>query len=183
MTFIEAVVLGIVQGLTKFIPISSSAHLIIVPWLFQWNDPAFTSLPFDVALHLGTLVAVLVFFANDWIRIFRAGIQSVIDRKIGNDPDRKLAWFLLIGSIPGGMADVLLESKINDWFHPPNTSIQSSAMIVMAIIIVLLVAICWLLVLCHQGSHHIHNDGEDRIRTSMKRDSLSDFRFITKSDG
>ena len=56
---LQAIVLGIVQGLTEFIPVSSSAHLIIVPWLFGWNDPALTSLPFDVALHLGTLIAVV----------------------------------------------------------------------------------------------------------------------------
>ena len=123
MTTIEAVILGIVQGLTEFIPISSSAHLIIVPWLFQWTDPALTSLPFDVALHLGTLVAVLWYFSDDWLRLVRAGIRSLIERKIGDDPDRKLAWFLLIGSIPGGIAGVLLEGKINDWFHQPNTPI------------------------------------------------------------
>ena len=72
MVVIEAIILGIVQGLTEFIPISSSAHLIIIPWLFNWNDPALTSLPFDVALHMGTLVAVLAFFADDWVRLFDA---------------------------------------------------------------------------------------------------------------
>ncbi|MCL4367995.1 MAG: UDP-diphosphatase, partial [Actinobacteria bacterium] len=63
MLSLQAVVLGLVQGLTEFIPISSSAHLIIIPWLFGWSDPALTSLTFDVALHLGTLVALLAFFA------------------------------------------------------------------------------------------------------------------------
>ncbi|MEO8391375.1 MAG: undecaprenyl-diphosphatase UppP [Chloroflexota bacterium] len=164
MTFIEAIVLGIVQGLTEFIPISSSAHLIIVPWLLQWNDPALTSLPFDVALHLGTLVAVLVFFAADWIRIIRAGIQSVVERKIGDDPDRKLAWFLLIGSIPGGIAGVLLESKINDWFHTPNTPIQSSAMIVMAIIIALLGAA---LLLAEKRARHNRKLDELTLRDTL----------------
>ena len=60
MTYIQALILGLVQGLTEFIPVSSSAHLVVVPWLFGWTNPALTSLPFDVALHLGTLVAVLV---------------------------------------------------------------------------------------------------------------------------
>jgi undecaprenyl-diphosphatase len=62
LQIIQAIILGIIQGVTEFIPISSSAHLIIVPWLFGWTGPALTSLPFDVALHLGTLVAVLWFF-------------------------------------------------------------------------------------------------------------------------
>ena len=151
MTTIEAVILGIVQGLTEFIPISSSAHLIIVPWLFQWTDPALTSLPFDVALHLGTLVAVLWYFSDDWLQLVRAGIRSLIERKIGDDPDRKLAWFLLIGSIPGGIAGVLLEGKINDWFHQPNTPIQANAMIVMAVIIALLGTV---LLLAEKLAHH-----------------------------
>ena len=103
---ILAIILGIVQGLTEFIPISSSAHLIIVPWLFQWNDPILESLTFDVALHLGTLVALLWFFAPDWVRLIRAGVASLVERKIGGDPDRKLGWFIVNGTIPGGIAGV-----------------------------------------------------------------------------
>ncbi len=119
MTIIQSIILGLVQGLTEFIPISSSAHLIIVPWLFGWNDPALTSLPFDVALHLGTLLAVLAYFAADWVRLIRAGVASIVERKIGADPDRRLAWLLVIGCIPGAIVGVLAESKINDLFHAP----------------------------------------------------------------
>ena len=137
-TILQSIILGILQGLTEFVPISSSAHLIIVPWLFGWTDPALTSLPFDVALHLGTLVAVLWFFAGDWVRLFRAGVASLRERKIGADPDRRLAWLLVIGVIPGGIAGVLLESKIDAWFHTPNTPIQPMAMMIMAVIIALL---------------------------------------------
>src|SRR5512137_154653 len=100
---IEAIILGFVQGATEFIPISSSAHLIIIPWLFQWTDRALESLTFDVALHLGTLLALLVFFAADWVRLIRAGIASIVERKIGDDLDRRLAWLLIIGCIPGGI--------------------------------------------------------------------------------
>ena len=74
MLILKAILLGVVQGLTEFIPISSSAHLVIIPWLFQWDDPALESLTFDVALHLGTLAALLSFFAKDWARIIRAVI-------------------------------------------------------------------------------------------------------------
>ena len=140
-TVIQSIILGLVQGLTEFIPVSSSAHLIIVPWLFNWTDPALTSLPFDVALHLGTLVAVLVFFAGDWVRLIRAGLASLVERKIGADPDRRLAWLLLIGCIPGGIVGVLAESKINDLFHAPGAPIRPGAMIVMGFIIAVLGAL------------------------------------------
>ena len=103
ITIVQAIILGIVQGLAEFIPISSSAHLIIVPWLFGWDDPILGSLTFDVALHIGTLIALLWFFAPEWIRLIRAGISSIVERKVGDDPDRKLAWFIVIGTIPGGL--------------------------------------------------------------------------------
>jgi len=144
VTILQAIILGIVQGLTEFIPISSSAHLVIIPWLFQWTDPALESLTFDVALHLGTLLALLVFFATDWVRLIRAGIASIVERKIGSDLDRRLAWLLIIGCIPGGIAGVLLESKITELFHAPNAPIQSAAMVAMGIIIALLGALLFL---------------------------------------
>ena len=131
----QAIILGFVQGATEFIPISSSAHLIIIPYLFGWKDPAITSLTFDVALHLGTLVALLVYFASDWLRLIRAFYRSVVERRIGTDPDRRLAWLLLIGTIPGGIAGVLLESRIEALFHRPGVPIAPSAMIIMAGII------------------------------------------------
>ncbi|MBI3764508.1 MAG: undecaprenyl-diphosphatase UppP [Chloroflexi bacterium] len=138
MLILQAIVLGIVQGLTEFIPISSSAHLIVVPWLFGWTAPALTSLPFDVALHLGTLIAVLWFFAEDWVRLVRAGFASIVERRIGGDLDRRLAWLLVVGCIPGGVVGVLAESKIEKLFHEPNTPIKASAMIVMGILIAVL---------------------------------------------
>ena len=77
MQAIQAIVLGLVQGLTEFIPVSSSAHLVIVPWLFGWDDPVFRSLGFDVALHMGTLLAVLAFFWKDWVRLVGAWFKSI----------------------------------------------------------------------------------------------------------
>ncbi len=138
---IQAIILGIVQGLTEFIPVSSSAHLIIVPWLFNWDDQVLNGLSFDLALHLGTLVALLIFFASDWARLIRAGIASIVERKIGGDPDRRLAWFVVIGTIPGGVAGYLAESKVEELFHQPGAPHQTSAMVAMAIIIALLGAL------------------------------------------
>jgi undecaprenyl-diphosphatase len=143
MLMFQAIILGIVQGVTEFVPISSSAHLIIVPWLFGWDHPALTSLPFDVALHLGTLVAVLWFFAGDWARLVRAGFRSFVERKIGGDHDRRMAWMLLIGCIPGGIIGALAESRIERLFHEPAVPISAPAMIVMGIIIAALAALLY----------------------------------------
>lgn len=135
MSIIQAIVLGIVQGLTEFIPVSSSAHLIVVPWLFHWRDPG---LVFDVALHIGTLLGLLWFFRADWIRLIRAGVKSIAQRKIGDDLDRRLFWFLVIGTIPGAIAGYFGESKIEELFHKSNTPNTLGAMVAMAIIIALL---------------------------------------------
>jgi undecaprenyl-diphosphatase len=151
MTILQAIILGIVQGLTEYIPISSSAHLIIVPWLFGWHDPALTSLSFNVALHLGTLLAVVWFFALDWVRLIRAGFASLMERKIGADPDRKLAWLLVIGCIPGGIAGVLAESKIDQLFHQPNVPIKPIAIIILGIIIALLALVLFIV---ERLAHH-----------------------------
>jgi undecaprenyl-diphosphatase len=135
VTLIQAIILGIIQGATEFIPISSSAHLIIVPWLFNWTDPALTSLSFDVALHLGTLLAVVIFFFADLVVLVKAGWLSIKERKVGDDPQRRLAWFIVIGTIPGGIIGFLAESKIEALFHTPGQPINPMAMIVMALII------------------------------------------------
>ena len=94
--------MGIVQGLTEFLPVSSSGHLIIVPFLFGWTDPFITSLAFSVMLHIGTLAALLVYFRADWApaRAGRASRPSAIARS-GDDPDRRLAWLLVAATDPG----------------------------------------------------------------------------------
>ena len=116
MPIVQAIVLGIVQGLAEFLPISSSAHLILVPWLFGWEDPG---LAFDVALHWGTLVAVLVVFWRDWIRLIRAGAQSILDRRIGDDPDRRLFWALVVSSIPAAVVGKLLNNWAEETLRAP----------------------------------------------------------------
>jgi len=140
MLAIQAAILGIVQGLAEFIPISSSAHLVIVPWLFGWTDPVLKGLTFDVALHIGTLIALVVYFASDWGKLVVAFFRSIAERKIGDDPDRKMVWLLIVACIPGGIAGVAFESKISDLFHPGG-SISGAAMLWMAAIIALLGAI------------------------------------------
>jgi undecaprenyl-diphosphatase len=110
---VQALVMGIVQGLTEFLPISSSGHLIIVPFLFGWTDPFITSLEFSVMLHIGTLAALLVYFRADWVRLVPAGFAAIRDRSFRGDPDRKLAWLLVAATIPAALAGFLL----GDWIE------------------------------------------------------------------
>ena len=98
MTLFQALVLGVLQGVAEFLPISSSAHLALAPWLFGWPEPG---LSFDVALHVGTLVAVLGYFRAEWIRLARAALEIVRTRKI-ETVEQQRAVFLVIATIPGG---------------------------------------------------------------------------------
>jgi|SRR4051812_13861762 undecaprenyl-diphosphatase len=104
---LQALVMGIVQGLTEFLPVSSSGHLIIVPWLFGWDDAFINSLAFSVMLHLGTLVALLIYFRHDWLRLIPAGLAAIRDRSLKGDPDRKLAWLLVAATVPAAIVGAL----------------------------------------------------------------------------
>src|SRR5262245_14830542 len=115
----QAFVLGVVQGLTEFLPISSSGHLIVVPALLGWDDPFIESLAFSVMLHVATLLALLVYFARDWLRIIPAGFAAIRDRSLADDPDRKLAWLLLAASIPAAIVGVVLNDPIETVFREP----------------------------------------------------------------
>ncbi|MGH9559382.1 MAG: undecaprenyl-diphosphatase UppP [Bryobacteraceae bacterium] len=116
MPLFQAIVLGIIQGLTEFLPISSSAHLIIIPWALGWQDPGLT---FDVALHAGTLAAVLIYFFKDWVQIIGHGFGF----NVGHDPqlkkNRALLWLLAAGTIPGGIAGFLFEKQAETTLRSP----------------------------------------------------------------
>ena len=114
---LQALVMGVVQGLTEFLPVSSSGHLIIVPFLFGWNDAFITSLEFSVMLHLGTLVALLVYFRNDWLRLVPAGLAAVRDRSFHDDEDRRLAWLLVASTIPAAVIGVLFGDLLETTFR------------------------------------------------------------------
>ena len=121
MTILQAIILGIVQGLTEFLPISSSGHLIIVPWLFNWHfllDNPDLNKTFDVALHLGTFVAVLVYFWREVVKLIGAWARSLARRTLA-DPEAKLAWLLLVSTIPAGILGVALEGFIEDRLGKP----------------------------------------------------------------
>jgi undecaprenyl-diphosphatase len=104
--------MGIVQGLTEFLPVSSSGHLIIVPYLLGWHDPFIDSLAFSVMLHVGTLLALLIYFWADWLRLVPAGLAALRDRSFRNHPDRRLAWLLVASTIPAAIVGFLFNDII-----------------------------------------------------------------------
>jgi undecaprenyl-diphosphatase len=118
---LQAALIGLLQGLTEFIPISSSAHLELAPWMAGWDDGGLIgSLAFDVFLHLGTLVALLAYFAGDWVRYIAALAVSIRERAIGSDPDRRIAWLLVVATIPAALIGFGLEGFIEEAFHGDN---------------------------------------------------------------
>jgi undecaprenyl-diphosphatase len=142
---LQAILLGIVQGLTEFIPISSSAHLIIVPWVLEpITGIGDFGLSFDLALHLGTLVAVLSYFRTDWLRYFRAFVASVRERRLAGDHNRLIAWLLVIGSIPGALAGAFADDFVDSFFHSSDAAHEPTAMIAIAILLMALAAALWL---------------------------------------
>jgi len=116
---VQAIVLGIVQGLTEFLPISSSGHLIIVPELLGWDDPFIESLAFAVMLHVATLAALLIYFARDCVRLVPAGLAAIRDRSFRGDPDRRLAWLLAATTVPAVIVGVALNDLIETVFREP----------------------------------------------------------------
>jgi len=121
MTIWQAIILGIIQGLTEFLPISSSGHLILVPWLFRWeifHHPALNK-TFDVALHFGTFVGVAVYFRADIWRLIRGWLRSIAQRRLGGDPYRKLSWLIIISTIPGALAGIKFADVIEQKLGAP----------------------------------------------------------------
>ncbi len=110
MSSLQAVILGLVQGLGEFLPISSSAHLVLIPWLLKWNDPGLT---FDIALHIGTLIAVAIYFWKDWLNLITKGLTNI------RSTEGKLFWYLVAASVPGAVVGFLLEKKAETIFREP----------------------------------------------------------------
>lgn len=124
----QAALLGLVQGLTEFLPVSSSGHLLVVPWLLGWTSPLLNSLTFDVALHLGTLGAVLVYFRHQWWALARAVAAPASQRTAEVATQRRLAWLLVLGSVPAGIAGLLVDEVVETLFRHP---IMTAAMLVL----------------------------------------------------
>jgi undecaprenyl-diphosphatase len=109
MPLLQAIVLGIIQGLTEFLPISSTAHLIVIPKLLGWPEQG---LAFDIALHVGTLAAVILYFFRDWMQIIAQGFGARVGGDSGLQRNRGLLWLLALATIPAGVAGLLFQKKI-----------------------------------------------------------------------
>ena len=119
MTLFHAVVLAVVQGLTEFLPVSSTAHLVLFPWLLGWPDGG---IPFDVALHLGTLIAIFLYFLRTWIELTLNGFGVHYPAAATAETvatNRRLFWFLVVGTIPGALVGYKFEHVIEDSLRKP----------------------------------------------------------------
>jgi undecaprenyl-diphosphatase len=118
---LHAIVLGLVQGLSEFLPISSSGHLLLVPWLFNWHDFDDKSIEkaFDVALHLGTLIAVVGYFRKELVVYVREGVRLVVTREKPVNPEGRLAWLLVLSAIPAAAVGAVAEKTIDDKLGTP----------------------------------------------------------------
>ncbi len=134
MSIIQALILGIVQGLTELLPISSSAHLYLIPWLFGWSNTASFNEAFeafDVALHAGTLLAIIIFFFKDWIKLIVGGFNRVVKKE--KSFEGKMFWYLVLATIPGGAIGFILDKFLEDALTKP--IVIGIALIVMGIIL------------------------------------------------
>lgn len=114
----RALVLGVVQGATEFIPVSSSGHLVVVPWLLGWHQDEASALLFDTVLHWGTLLAIFVFFWRDFLAIAKATLGSLVSRSLA-DVNARLGWFIVIGSIPAAVTGLLFKDFFEGLFNAP----------------------------------------------------------------
>jgi len=114
---IQAIIIGVVQGLTEFLPVSSSAHLILLPRILGWDDALINSAEFVVMLHMGTLAALLLYFWHDVLDLLAAFWALLRERSFGDDPNRKLSLILLLTIIPAGLFGVVFEDWIDSFFR------------------------------------------------------------------
>lgn len=119
MSLLQSIILGIVQGLTEFLPISSSAHLVLVPYWFNWNIPADQVFSFDVLVQLGTLLAVIIYFWKDLWQIIRAWMQALLQKSPFATQEARLGWFLILASIPAALAGVTIKDLVETAFGSP----------------------------------------------------------------
>ena len=133
---LQAIVIGVVQGLTEFLPISSSAHLIVLPRILGWDDTLINSAEFVVMLHMGTLAALLAYFWRDVIVLIRAAWAGLRERSLAGDPKRKLAVVLLLSVIPAALFGLFLEDWIDSFFR--------DSILIVPVILVVGAAILWL---------------------------------------
>lgn len=131
MTILHSIILGIIQGLTEFLPVSSSAHLNLFPWLMGWEMTE----SFDVALHIGTLLAMVIFFFKDWVNLVKGGFNMLVKKEVTRDG--RMFWFLVFATIPAGALSLVLD-KLSDKLLGEEALGLNGAMLVIGITLILL---------------------------------------------
>ena len=134
MNIFQSVILGIIQGLTELLPISSSAHLTIIPWILRWTESAAFRADFegfDVALHFGTLLAIGIFFFKDWINLIKGGYKYAIKKE--KTMEGRMFWYIVLATIPGGIIGFILDKFLEDTLTKP--IIIAIALMVMGIVL------------------------------------------------
>lgn len=119
MTFFQSLILGIIQGLTEYLPVSSSAHLVLIPYLLNWTFPAEQIFPFDVLVQLGTLVAVILYFWKELVSIIKSFFLGLINKEPFKDPQAKMGWYLILATLPAVAAGLLFKSQVEMAFSTP----------------------------------------------------------------
>ena len=163
MTILQSFILGIIQALTEFLPISSSAHLKIFPWIFGWKTPD----SFEVALHLGTLLAIAVYFAKDWIKLISSGFSLLFDKNkskskhdIDSTKEGKIFWYLVIATIPAGILSLVL-----DWIS--DKIINGNILFEMGLIAIALVVLGIILYLVDKKSQSLYKYEDITLKQSL----------------
>ena len=135
MTIIQSIILGVVQGLTEFLPVSSSAHLNLFPWIFGWQEMPEA---FDVALHIGTLLAIIIYFYKDWKALIIGGYNQTIKKQPSQEG--KMFWYIVLATIPAGILSLILD-KISDKIIGDNLNVE---MLIIAITLIVMGIILYL---------------------------------------
>lgn len=128
----ESIILGVIQGLTEFLPVSSTAHLVVIPIIFHWNSPLLNSLTFDVALHVGTLIAVVGYFFRETIDLITGFIGGLLKMDFSKDEKTRLSWLVFWGTIPAGILGVFLDNWVESKFRTP--AVLATMMVVIGIL-------------------------------------------------
>lgn len=122
MSLMQSILLGIIQGLTEFLPISSSAHLVLVPYLLGWDIPAQQAFVFDVLVQVATLIGVVAFFWGDLVTIARAFLRGLAQRQPFSDPDARWGWYLILASLPAGLVGLAIKDQVELAFASPQAA-------------------------------------------------------------
>ena len=145
MPLLEVIVLGLIQGLTEFLPVSSTAHLALVPWLFGWQDPG---LGFDIALHVGTLAAILIYFFRDWVQIILQGFGMDANGDPALKRNRMLLWLMAAATIPVGFFGYIFKTQAETTWRNPN------------VIAAMMIGVGIILWICDRAGTHQKNLGQ-----------------------